>query len=235
MDDQTEDVSPQKLIVSVSAVAFNFDFVSSDPNLSRSDEIRVLLPKNRKIKKDSKPPGFGLPTGQTEDKETVEYAVQRENKNETGYPVMEIIGKAFIIPKPWVPNEIHVFLVETSDLSIGVREKEEIDCTIEPWHTLREIFSMPAAQDKFGGNRNPDGIFYSHRMRLFRFLETMLKHPQDLIDGDKIARWVKPYRKDLLSAMEDLENNGLLLDLHEQYRHYEYEELIGEPREEVEA
>src|SRR3989344_1627966 len=218
MNDQDENVSPKKLIVSVSAIALNFDLVSSDPNLSRADEIRVLLPKNKKPprgSKEGKPPGFGIPTGQTESKETIESTVERETKDETGYPVTRIIGKAFVIHKHWIPNEMHIFVVENSDYSVGVREKEEIDWTVEPWHILREVFSMPHAQDKFGGNKNPNGIFYTHRQRLFRVIETMLRHPQDLIDGDKIAQWVKPYRKDLLSAMEDLQSAGLLDELHE--------------------
>ncbi|MBI2065315.1 MAG: NUDIX hydrolase [Candidatus Yanofskybacteria bacterium] len=229
MSDQEEEVTGlKKLVTSVSAVSLNFDFVSSDPNISRADEIRVLLPKNKKPPKGSKehkPPGYGLPTGQTEDKESIESAISREARDETGYPVLKLIGKAFMIYKHWVPNEIHIFLVESSDCSVGVREKEEIDWTVEPWHPLREVFSMPAAQDKSGGSRNPDGIYYSHRQRLFRFLETALRHPHDLIDGDKIAKWIEPHRKDLLSAMQDLQDAGLLNELQEQYNHYEVEEF----------
>lgn len=221
---QDEIVVPAKLLLSVSAVSFNFDFVTHDPNTSRADEIKVLLPKNKKPpkgSKDGKPPGRGLPTGQLESKEEMISAVKRETRDETGYPVKQVVGKAFIIYKHWVPNEIHVFVVENNDYSIGVREKEEIDHAVDPWHSLREIFSLPPAQGKYGGGKNPNGIYFSHRKRLFRVIETMLRHPKDLLDGDKIAQWVKPYRPSLLAAMSDLEEAGLLDELHDQYAYYE--------------
>lgn len=233
MDDQNEIVSPEKLILSVSAIAFNFDFVTSDPDKSRADEIKVLLPKNRKPTKGSKegkPPAFGLPTGQLESKEDMINALKRETRDETGYPVKQIVGKAFIVYKPWVPNEIHVFIVENSDYPVGVKEREEIDHTIDPWHSLKEIFSLSPAQGKYGTKKNPNGIYFSHRARLFRILETMLRHPQDLLDSDKIASWVKPHRRSLMAAMSDLEKAGLLEELHEQYTHYEPESLEEDVR-----
>ena len=232
MNDQGEIVKPINLILSISAVSLNFDFVTSDPSASKADEIRVLLPKNKKPPKGSKegkPSAFGLPTGQLESKEEMLSALKRETRDETGYPVKQVVGKAFVIYKHWVPNEIHLFLVESCDYPVGVREKGEIDDTIDPWHTLREIFSMPLAQDRDGSNKNPNGIYFSHRQRLFRVLETMLRHPKDMIDGDKITDWVGPNRKHLLDAMADLEEAGLLETLHDQYTHYEHCE---EPEEE---
>ncbi|MEK7126163.1 MAG: hypothetical protein AAB835_01600, partial [Patescibacteria group bacterium] len=35
-------------IFTVSAIAFDFDFVTPDPSKSRADEIKILLPKNKK-------------------------------------------------------------------------------------------------------------------------------------------------------------------------------------------
>lgn len=220
------DETPKKLIVSVSAISLNFDYVSSDPDKKRSEEIRVLLPRNKKPPKGSeerKPAGFGNPTGQVDQNETKTRAVERETEAETGYSVRQIIGEAFIVEKPWVPNIIHVFIIESRDFPGPVKEKDEIDFTIDPWHTLKEVFTMPAAQDKYGSNRNPYGIYYSHKQRLFRAIETMIYHPEDLIDGDKIAAWLKPNRRALIAAMAELHAEGYLDELEEKYAYYAVE------------
>src|SRR3989344_1388204 len=102
------------VLMTVSAIALNFDSVTSDPSGSRADEIRVLLVKNKMPSRkapEGKPGGFGLPTGQVEGgafpdeivdgtpRESLGHAVERETEHETGYAVKKIIGKAFIVPK----------------------------------------------------------------------------------------------------------------------------------------
>ncbi len=208
-----------KTIFTVSAIAFDFDLVTSDPSKSRADEIKILLPKNKKPpkrSKEGKPPGFGLPTGQLESKEAMLHALKRETEDETGCSVTKIIGKLFVVNKHLkidgnsVPNEIHVFLVEASDTLHKVREVEEIDASAEPWILLRQVFEKPFAQDKSGGNKNPNGIYFSHLRRLYNAIESMVYSPEDLIDGEAVKRWLEPNRRYLMGAMSDLQKDGLL-------------------------
>lgn len=208
-----------KPILTISAIAFDFDFITSDPLKSRADEIKVLLVKNKKPHKKSKegkPGGYGLPTGQIESKESMFRAVERETQDESGCSVKKIIGKLFVVNKILtidenpVPNEIHVFLVEASDVLNKVREVEEIDGSVEPWISLRQVFEMPTAQDKGGGNKNPNGIYYMHLKRLYRAIESMIFSPEELIDGEAVKQWLKPNRQFLKLAMKDLEEAGLL-------------------------
>ncbi len=208
-------------ILTVSAIAFDFDFVTSDPSKSRADEIKVLIPKNKKPpkrSKEGKPGGFGLPTGQLESKEMMLHAVERETEDETGCSVTKIIGKLFVVNKRLeidgkpVPNEIHIFLVEASDVLNKVSEVDEIDASVEPWITLRQVFQMPFAQDKSGGSKNPNGIYFSHLQRLYNAIESMVFFPEDLIEGKAVKQWLKPNRKDLMAAMTDLEKDHLLDD-----------------------
>lgn len=208
-----------KLILTVSTIALDFDFVTSGPPKSRADEIRILLVKNKKPSrksKEGKPGGFGLPTGQLESKESMLMAVKRETEDESGCSVKKIIGKLFVVNKNLtvdgkpVPNEIHVFLVEASDVLSRVREIEEIDGSVEPWILLRQVFEMPTAQDKNGGNRNPNGIYYMHLKRLYRAIEDMTFYPEELIEGEAVKLWLEPNRRHLVAAMADLEKDGLL-------------------------
>jgi ADP-ribose pyrophosphatase YjhB (NUDIX family) len=209
-------------IFTISAIALDFDFVTSDPAKSRADEIRVLIVKNKKPPKKSKegkPGGFGIPTGQLESKENMLEAVKRETRDESGCSVKKIIAKLFVIHKRLtidgnpVPNEIHVFLVEASDVLSRVREVEEIDSSVEPWIPLRQVFEMPLAQDKSGGSRNTNGIYYSHLKRLYSAIESMVFYPEDLLEGEAVKEWLKPNRKSLKDAMADLERAGLLKKL----------------------
>ncbi len=209
----------RKLILSVSAVALDFDFTTSDPSKSRADEIRVLLVKNNKPtrkSKEGKPGGFGLPTGQFESLEPALSALVRETEEETGCLVEEIVGKLFVVNKRLmidgnpVPNEIHVFLIKASEPLNKVTEINEIDGSVEPWTPLRQVFQMPFAQDKSRGSKNPNGIYFSHLRRLYNAIESMVFHPEDLIEGDAIKRWLEPNRKALMAAMADLEKAGLL-------------------------
>ena len=130
--EETTTEETRKLILTISTIAFDFDFVTSDPSRSRADEIKVLLVKNKKPSrksKEGKPGGFGLPTGQVESREAILHAVERETEDESGCSVKKIIGKLFVIKKTLkipgkenpenlpnhlnyesVPNEIHVFL-----------------------------------------------------------------------------------------------------------------------------
>lgn len=208
-----------KTIFTISAIAFDFDFVTSDPSKSRADEIRVLLVKNKKPprkSKESKPGGFGLPTGQLESKEAMLHAVGRETRDESGCSVRKIVGKLFVVNKRLeidgnpVPNEIHVFLVEASEPLSRIREVDEIDSSFEPWTPLRQVFEMPFAQDKSGGNRNTNGIYFSHLRRLYNTIESMVFSPEDLIDGEAVKEWLKPNRASLIAAMADLEKARLL-------------------------
>lgn len=218
----THEEEATKLILTVSAIAFDFDLVTSDPSKSRADEIRVLVPKNKKPSrksKEGKPGGFGLPTGQVESKEAILHAVERETEDETGCSVKRIVGKLFVINKRLridgeaVPNEIHVFLVEASEPLRRVREVDEIDSSVEPWISLRQVFEMPMAQDKNGGNRNPDGIYFMHLKRLYRAIELMVygPGPEDLLEGGEAAKkWLEPNRRALVAAMIELKKDGLL-------------------------
>lgn len=208
-----------KLILTVSAVAFDFDYTTSDPSKSRADEIKVLLVKNKKPSrksKEGKPGGFGLPTGQLESKESMTHAVERETEDESGCSVKRVIGKLFVVNKrlkidgETVPNEIHIFLVEASEAIGRIREVDEIDAFFEPWVPLRQVFEMPSAQDKSGSNRNPNGIYFMHIKRLYRAIESMVYNPEDLIEGEAAKQWLKPNRKTLISAMIDLKKAGLL-------------------------
>lgn len=208
-----------KPILTISAIAFDFDFVTSDPSKSKADEIRVLLVKNRKPSrksKEGKPGGFGLPTGQLESKEAMTHAVKRETEDESGCSVKKIIGKLFVINKQirvggqLTPNEIHVFLIEASESMRRVKESDEIDSTVDPWIPLGQVFEMPVAQDKGGGSKNPDGIYFSHLQRLYRAIECMVFFPEELIDGEAIKTWIEPNRHLLKSAMVDIEKAGLL-------------------------
>ena len=206
-------------IFTVSALAFDFDFTTTDPSKSRADEIKVLLIKNKKPprnSKEGKPGGVGLPTGQLESKESMLHAVKRETEDESGCSITKIVGKLFVINKRLqidgnpVPNEIHVFLVEASDSLRKVREIDEIDSSFEPWVPLRQVFEMPLAQNKSGNDRNPCGIYFSHIQRLYRAIECMVYNPEELVDGTDIKRWLEPNRKALMSAMVDLAKAGLL-------------------------
>ncbi|MBI2062349.1 MAG: NUDIX domain-containing protein [Candidatus Yanofskybacteria bacterium] len=206
-------------IFTVSAIAFDFDFTTSDPSRSRADEIRVLLIKNRKPSrksKEGKPGGFGLPTGQLESREAMLHAVKRETEDESGCSVKKIVGKLFVIKKQIkidgqpIPNEIHVFLIEASESMRRVKESDEIDGSVDPWIPLRQVFEMPMAQDKGGGSKNPDGIYFSHLQRLYRAIECMVFFPEELIDGEAIKTWIEPNRHLLKSAMVDIEKAGLL-------------------------
>lgn len=208
-----------KLILTISAIAFDFDYTTHDPSKSRADEIKVLLVKNKKPSrksKEGKPGGFGLPTGQVESKEAMLHAVERETEDESGCSVKRVIGKLFIINKRLtigeeiVPNEIHVFLVEASEPLRRIREADEIDGSVEPWKSLREVFEMPMAQDKNGSNRNPDGIYFMHIKRLYAAIESIVYNPEELLEGEAVKKWLEPNRKALMAAMADLEKDGLL-------------------------
>jgi hypothetical protein len=208
-----------KPILTISAVALDFDFVTSDPSKSRADEIKVLIVKNKKPRRNSKegkPGGFGLPTGQLESKEAMLHAVERETEDESGCSVKRIVGKMFVINKLLkiddnpVPNEIHVFLIEASEAMNRIREIDEIDGSVEPWVPLRQVFEMPMAQDKNGGSRNTSGIYFSHLQRLYRAMEDMVFSPEDLIEGETVKLWLEPNRGFLVGAMVDLEEAGLL-------------------------
>lgn len=208
-----------KIIFTASAIAFDFDYVTDDPLKSRADEIRVLLVKNKKPPKNSKegkPPGIGVPTGQFESKEAALSAAKRELEDETGCLMRRAVGKLFVVHKRlredggFTPNEIHVFLVEASEPMRKVREVEEIDASFEPWVPLRQVFEMPLAQDKGCSKKNPDGMYFSHRQRLYRAIDSMVYEPENLIDGGAAEQWLKPNRKALISAMVDLKNAGLL-------------------------
>lgn len=208
-----------KIILTISAIALDFDFVTSDSSKSRADEIKVLLVKNKKPprkSKEGKPGGCGLPTGQFESKEVALHAVKRETEEETGCLVKKVIGKLFVIHKMLkidgnpVPNDIHVFLIEASEPIRRVTETNEIDPSFEPWISLRQVFEMPFAQDKNMGNKNPNGIYFSHLQRLYRAIESMVFSPEDLLEGEAATEWLRPNRKSLLDAMADLERAGLL-------------------------
>jgi len=196
-------------IFTVSVIAFNFDL----------DEIRVLLVKNKKQprkSKERKPPGYGLPTGQLDQNEKMDHAFERETEQESGYKVTRVVGKLFLVNKilrtddGFIPNEIHVFLVETNDCPMKVVEIDEIDASVDPWIPLRQVFQMPMAQDRNGGNRNPDGIYYMHLKRLYRAIESMIYSPEDLIDEEAIQKWLEPNRRALYRVMADLAKEGLL-------------------------
>ena len=221
-------------IFTISAIAFDFDFVSSDPSKSRADEIKVLLVKNKKPPRNSnegKPGGRGLPTGQLESKEDMLQALKRETRDESGCTVKKIVGKLFVVKKTLkipkkenpeklpshlnydaIPNEIHVFLVEASEAMSRIREVDEIDGSVEPWVPLREVFEMPLAQSKNSASKNPDGIYFSHRQRLYRAIDSMIYGPEELIDGPAVKEWLRPNRQDIFSAMSDLAKDGLLSD-----------------------
>ena len=166
--------------------------------------------------KEGKPGGFGLPTGQLESKEAMLHAVERETQDESGCSVGKIVGKLFVVNKrikiddQTVPNEIHVFLVEASEPLCRIREVSEIDGSVEPWTPLRQVFEMSLAQDKGGGNRNPNGIYYSHLRRLYNAIESMVFYPEDLLEGEAVKQWLEPNRQSLMAAMNDLEKDGLL-------------------------
>lgn len=226
-DDGSEQLvlSPEKVkekdptILTISAIAFDFDFVASDPTRSRADEIKVLVVKNKKPSrksKEGKPGGFGLPTGQVESKEAMPHAVERETEHESGCSVRKIVGKLGITHKrvavneEIIPNEIHLFLVEASEVLSRVKEVEEIDASVDPWKSLREVFEMPKAQDKNGGNRNPNGIYFMHLKRLYEAIDSMVYEPEELIDGKAVKEWLSPNRKYLMAAMADLKKAGLL-------------------------
>lgn len=212
----------QKRILTVSAIALDFDYTTSDPSKSRADEIKVLVIKNKKPSKKSKegkPGGRGLPTGQVDQNEDIKSALAREVWQESGYKVKKFVGELFVVNKllrieeEVVPNDIHIFLVEIHDLGGKVTETDEIDASIDPWTSLREIFEMPLAQNREGGNKNPDGIYYSHRKRLYQAIESMVFEPEDFIDGEAVAKWMTDdKRRYLKEAMAELQRAGLLND-----------------------
>lgn len=222
----------QKRIITVSAVAFDFDGTGSDP-ARWADEIKVLVVKNKKPprkSKEGKPGGRGLPTGQVDQGENIKSALGREVWQESGYKVKKFVGELFVVNKllrieeEVVPNDIHVFLTEIYDLGGKVTEIDEIDASIDPWTSLREIFEMPLAQNREGGNKNPDGIYYSHRQRLYWAIDYMFYGPNpDLkqvkekrivyteTDGEAIAKWMTDERcRYLKTAMAELQRAGLL-------------------------
>ena len=207
---QEEVIVEKKLILTAGVVAFDFTFAENAP----TDEIKVLFVKNKKSH--DKPGGRGLPKGQVDQKEDIQHAAGRETRDESGYPVIRYIGKLTVIPKPWIPNEIHLFLVEPSDVCLGTREKDEIDYSVDPWLSLREIFTMPLAQARDGSDKNPNGIYFSDRKRLFDVIYRMLFRSDLLVDGDKISGWLTPVNRRLLGkAMETLEKEGLLSEFHD--------------------
>ena len=217
LEENTSIIHPP--IFTISAIAFDFDFTTSDPSKSRADEIKVLVVKNKKPprnSKEGKPGGFGLPTGQLESKEDMIQALKRETHDESGCSVNKVIGKLFVVNKRFkaddgfIPNEIHVFLIEASEPLGRIREIDEIDGSIEPWISLREVFEMPLAQSKDGAGKNPNGIYFSHRQRLYRAIDSMIYGHEELIDGEAVKEWLKPNRRNLFSAMSDLAKSGLL-------------------------
>ena len=85
-------------IFTISAIALDFDYVSSDPSKSRANEIKVLLVRNKKParnSKEGKPGGSGLPTGQLESHEGMLEALKRETRDESGCSIKKTIGKLF--------------------------------------------------------------------------------------------------------------------------------------------
>lgn len=221
----------QKRIITVSAVAFNFDGTGNDPT-KWADEINVLVVKNKKPPKKSKegkPGGRGLPTGQVDQNENIKGALSREVRQESGFRVKQFVGELFIVNKmlripketpdnlhghlnyDLVPNDIHVFLTEIYDLAGKVTEIDEIDASIDPWTSLREIFEMPLAQNREGGDKNPDGIYYGHRKRLYEAIYGMVFEPESFIGGEAVAKWMTDEkRRYLKNAMAELQVAGLL-------------------------
>lgn len=214
----TEEIT-RKRIITVSAVAFDFDHTDVDPT-KWADEIKVLVVKNKKPprkSKEGKPGGRGLPTGQVDQNEDIKGALAREVWQESGYKVKRFVGELFVVNKllkietETVPNDIHVFLTDIYDLGGKVTETDEIDASVDPWISLREVFEMSLAQNREGGSKNPDGIYYSHRKRLYKALESMVFSPEDFIDGEAVAKWMTDEkRRYLKTAMADLERAGLL-------------------------
>lgn len=211
----------QKRITTVSAIAFDFDGTGNDPT-RWVDEIKVLVVKNKKPPKKSKegkPGGRGLPTGQVDQNEDIKGALAREVWQESGYKVKLFVGELFIVKKllrieeEIIPNDIHIFLTEIYDLGGKVTETDEIDASVDPWISLREIFEMPLAQNREGGGKNPDGIYYSHRKRLYQAIESLVFEPESFIDGEAVTKWMTDEkRRYLKTAMADLENAGFLKD-----------------------
>ncbi len=213
---QEETLDPT--IITVSALAFDFDLTGTDPS-KWADEIKMLIVKKRKPPKkacSTQPGGYGLPTGQLESKEDLFEALKRETRQESGCSVTQIISNLFVVRKTLkidrksVPNNLHVFLITASEPLGKVIETEEIDNSVECWIPLRQVFEMPVAQDKYGANRNPDGIFYSHRQRIYRAIVSMVFYPEELTDGEAIKKWLSPNRKYLKGAMTQLQKEGLL-------------------------
>jgi hypothetical protein len=196
--------------LTASALTLNFDLVSDDP----AGEIKVLLVKNRPGKE--KPGGWGFPTGQVESCESLTKTLERETKNESGFSVREILGKLFVITKPRIMNRIHLFLVEITDLSIGIIEKDEIENSGEPFKSLREILQMLTAVSADGSVRNPNGIYHSHVERLLEALNKLLFSPEELEDPGGVAPWVNEHRDELTAALESLDKEGLLTKMTEE-------------------
>ena len=69
---------------------------------------------------------------------------------------------------------------------------------------------MPFAQDRYGGSKNPNGIYFSHLRRLYNAIESMVYNPEELLEGEAVKKWLEPNRRALFLAMADLKKDGLL-------------------------
>jgi len=213
--------SDPKLLITVSGIAINFDYVFSlsDP---LADQIKILLVKNKKPPRnsgDKKHGGWGCPTGQQKGYKDAQGAIKFETRDEAGYD-SKIIGKIKVYSKKVkFPsdsekgileegiNEIHLFLIEAGETFYGIREKDEIEKS--EWFTLRQVFEMPFAKSK-DGEINANGVYFAHLQRLYNAFEDMVFFPEDLIDGKAIEKWLGSNKKLLKKGMLELEKEGLL-------------------------
>lgn len=209
-------------LLTVSAIVIDFDGVDiNNKDESPADKTMILKVRNQPPKKDSKeqkPSGQGWPTGQVESLEEVAYALRREVSGETGHRIMRIVDLIRVYKKTIKDvndqpkeNLIFLYLAEVDGYNGKVVERDEIDASMEPWMSLREVFTTPFAQDRQFRNRNPYGLYFSHVKRLLDTLRYLLITPEDELP-ETLASWLKEDRHDeiLRRAMEDMRNDGTL-------------------------
>lgn len=136
--------------------------------------------------KEGKPDGIGLPGGGREqDDKTPRHTARREVARETGFKAVlatygadSRYGEIFCEPKPWIGNTVYSFHMRRVSGNGRIEESDETGRDMRA--TLGNILMMPLAVKKTrlpDGTvrvvKNPQGIYFSHRERLFRVLHAV--------------------------------------------------------------
>lgn len=193
-----------------------------DEGVNGEVSLKVLLVKNLGDKKkkgfaqnsregrEGKPLGYGLPTGGVEKCESLEAAIKRECKDESGFDLRRIFCKFAEYHKPQIKNVVHAFFIEVDDLQGPVKEKEEIDNKDHPprWVSIEEMLAMPGTAESA-----PNSLYDSHLQRTLDFLEVVVDtKPENIakIPDAQLKKWLTRYAPLVQRKMAELVAKGAL-------------------------